>query len=359
MLGRRSIQVTLRVVAIVFTVSGLWVNLWAQKSIVIPHQSLLGYSLDWLAPGGEATAMPSRIHVYSLSCGECIQELSEISKGLKIAPDRFMLAAFQTRDRAVSVPLIAYGLAEPDKKRRRAGFLELLQLYTAAPDHYLENPGEWETVVAANWPAGARSEQDAIPWAFAANILDMQSRILTLADKLETPNAFEMDRPALAPAVERKSDRYDALVHALAISWIRPALVDRESVAAIGERTRFVNPLSSMNEAQWIELKQWANGGAYWLWGGNLSGDILGSIIDWEAAYLLLRDDATRLKRLDQWLDKTIARVGNGAISPIEAFGMADIDALASPAWNAAQADARQHLIFANYWGSLIARESE
>jgi hypothetical protein len=95
------------------------------------------------------------------------------------------------------------------------------------------------------------------------------------------------------------------------------------------------------------------------LWGGQLSGDILESIVDWEAAYLLLRDDAARLERLNQWLDKTIARAAGGAISPIDAFGMVDIDSLASPVWNFAQEDARQHLVFANYWGSLINRDSK
>ena len=359
MLVRRSIKVTLRVVASVFVVSGILGNSNAEKSLIIPHQSLLGYSLDWLAPGGEASTMPSRIHVYSLSCGKCIQELSEISKGLEIAPDRFMLAAFQARDRAVSIPLIAYGLAESDKKRRRAGFLDLLQLYTADPDHYLENPGEWETVVAANWPDGARSEQDAIPWAFATNILDMQARILALTDKLGTPNAFEMDRPVVAHAVSRKSDRYEALIHTLAISWMRPTLVDSRSVESIGENVRFVNPLSPLRESQWIELKQWVNDGAYWLWGGDLSSDVLEAIIDWQASYLLLPDDAARRQRTDRWFDETIGRASRGRVSPIEAFGMADMEALASPAWNAAQADARQHLVFASYWSSLIASELE
>lgn len=341
------------------TVSGLWVKGQSEKMLTIPLEPLLGYSLDWLGAGGEASVFPSRILVYSLSCGECIETLSEISSGLRPAPDRFMLAAFQERDRAVSIPLIAYGMAEPDKKRRRAGFLDLLQLFTSDPDHYLNNPSDWETIVAAHWPEGAPSDQSSIPWAFATNILDMQSRILTLSDKLGTPNAFEMDRPIVVPAVELKSDRYDALIHSLAISWMRPALVDTQSLAAIGEKIRFVNPLRALTESQWIELKEWVNGGAYWLWGGSLSVSVMGAIVDWQAPYLLLPDDASRLERTNRWLDETIARASKGAVSPIEAFGMADIEALASPAWSAAQTDARQHLVFTSDWGSLLSSESE
>ncbi|MBT3483332.1 MAG: hypothetical protein HN457_18080 [Opitutales bacterium] len=359
MLKTRFSTRALGISAILLIVSGLWVNAQSEQSIVLPVQPLLAYSMDWLAPGGEASVIPDRILVYSLSCEKCIQELSYVASGLKVAPDRFMLTAFKAKDRAVSIPLIAYGMAEPDKKLRRSGILELLRIYTGNPDYYLENPGDWETAVAANWPTGTQSDQDTISWAFATNILDMQSRILALTDKLGAPNAIELDRPVVANSVDRKSDRFDALIHTLATAWARPPLVNFESVSAIGSKIRFVNPLNSMSEKQWVELKNWANDGAYWLWGGQLSGDILESIVDWEAAYLLLRDDAARLERLNQWLDKTIARAVGGPISPIDAFGMVDIDSLASPVWNVAQEDARQHLVFANYWGSLIGRDSK
>ncbi|MGY8696023.1 MAG: hypothetical protein ACKVGW_17735, partial [Verrucomicrobiia bacterium] len=302
--SRYSIKV-LWVLAVLPLVSGLWANAQSNQPIVLPAQPLLAYSLDWLAPGGSASVFPNRILVYSLSCGKCTQELSDVSSGLKQAPDRFMLTAFTSKDRAVSIPLIAYGMAESDNKLRRAGILDLLQIYTADPDYYLENPSEWETVVAAHWPTGRQSDQDTTPWAFAANVLDMQSRILALTDKLGAPNAIELDRPVVAFPVERKGDRFDALIHTLATSWVRPELEDLGSISAIGSKIRFVNPLTSMNEAEWIELKKWANDGAYWLWGGTLSGDVLESIVDWEAAYLLQRDDAARLKRLNEWLDKT------------------------------------------------------
>jgi hypothetical protein len=356
--SRYSIKV-LWVLAVLTLVSGLLANAQSTQPIVLPAQPLFAYSLDWLAPGGKASVLPSRILVYSLSCGKCTQELSDVSGGLKLAPDRFMLTAFKSKDRAVSIPLIAYGMAESDKKLRRAGILDLLQIYTANPDYYLENPSEWETVVAAHWPTGRQSDQDTIPWAFAANMLDMQSRILALTDKLGAPSAIELDRPVLGLPVGRKGERFDALIHTLATSWVRPGLDDLGSVSAIGSKIRFVNPLTSMNEVEWVEIKKWANGGAYWLWGGQLSGDVLESIVDWEAAYLLQRNDAARLKRLNEWLDKTIARAAAGPISPIDAFGMVEIDALASPAWSAAQADARQHLVFANIWGALVRRESE
>lgn len=321
-------------------------------------EPLLGYSIDWLAPEGEGPVVPERILVYSLSCGKCIQELSNVSKGLKVGPDRFMFTALKSNDRAVSISLIAYGMAETDRERRREGLLELLRIFTDAPDYYLENPEEWKTVVAANWPEGSPFDQSATAWAFAANSIDMQVRILALTNKLGAPNSIELSRPLVANPVARDSDRFNALIHALATPWARPSLEGFESLSAIGSKIRFVNPLSPMNEEQWREFRNWANDGAYWLWGGQLSRDVLESIVSWEAAYLLLRDDAARMDRLNQWLDETIVRAASGPVSMIDAFGMVDIETLASPAWSAAQSDARQHLVFANYLGALVIRDS-
>ncbi len=70
---------------------------------------------------------PNRILVYSLSCGKCTQELSDVSSGLKQAPDRFMLTAFTSKDRAVSMPLDACVIAGSDSELRRAGILDWLQ----------------------------------------------------------------------------------------------------------------------------------------------------------------------------------------------------------------------------------------
>ena len=111
MLTTRFSTRALGISAILLIVSGLWVNAQSEQSIVLPVQPLLAYSMDWLAPGGEASVIPDRILVYSLSCEKCIQELSYVASGLKVAPDRFMLTAFKAKDRAVSIPLIAYGMA--------------------------------------------------------------------------------------------------------------------------------------------------------------------------------------------------------------------------------------------------------
>ncbi len=323
------------------------------KAIALPPDAVLGYSLDWLAASGEATTIPSEIIVYSLSCGNCIEKLSAISQGFAPAPDRFLLASFVKKDRDVSIPLLSLGLSDMDPKNRRSTLLDLIRIYTADPDHYLDNPADWITMVASHWPAGSEYGKDDLSRAFATNVLDMQGRILALADKMGAPDTIPLDRPIAAPKVTRGSDRYHALVASLSLSWLRPGLETKEDADSIGKRARSIDPLKSLTVSQWKELKEWAMGGAYWIWGGRLGPDVLGEIIDWQAQYHLLPDDEARLERQRKWFDQTIARAAKGPLSPLEAFGLADIEALASPAWSAAQADARQQLVFASYLGSL------
>jgi len=327
----------------------------AQEGIALPPDAILGYSLDWLAASGEATALPSEIIVYSLSCSKCIEELSAISQGYKPAPDRFMLASFKKKDRDVSIPLLSLGLSDIDPKIRRSTLLDLIRVFTGDPDHYLENLDDWVTTVESHWPSGSGYEDDPLSRAFATNVLDMQARILALADKMGSPDSIPLSGPIIAPEVTRGSDRYNALVATLSLSWLRPGLETKEDAESIGKRARSIDPLKALSASQWKELKDWAMGGAYWIWGGRLGPDVLGEIIDWQAQYHLLPDDATRLEKQRKWFDQTIARAAKGPISPLEAFGLADIEALASPAWSAAQADARQQLVFASYLGSLTS----
>ena len=185
--------------------------------------------------------------------------------------------------------------------------------------------------------------------------MDMQTRILALLDKLGTPNSIPLTEPALAALAARGSDRYNALVASLSLAWLRPPLVDAEDAEEIVKRARSVDPLKPLNADGWRELKEWALGGAYWIWGGRLNPTELTNIIDWQAQFHLLPDDASRLQRHRQWFDDTIDKVKSGSLSPLEAFGITDIDALASPAWNAAQSDVRQQLVYGSYLGSLIA----
>lgn len=327
----------------------------APKAIALPPDAILGYSLDWFAASGEATTLPSEIVVYSLSCGKCIEELSAISQGYAPAPDRFMLASFKKKDREVSIPLLSLGLSNIDPKMRRSTLLDLIRIYTGDPDHYLDNPADWESMIQSEWPAGSEYEKDTLSRAFATNVLDMQGRILVLADKMGTPDIIPLDRPIVAPEVIRGSERYNALVATLSLSWLRPGLETKEDADSIGKKARSIDPLKSLSASQWKELKDWAMGGAYWIWGGLLGPDTLGEIIDWQAQYHLLPDDEARLAKQEKWFDETIARAAKGPLSPLEAFGLADIEALASSAWSAAQADARQQLVFASYLGSLTS----
>ncbi len=326
----------------------------AQKTMPLPVNSLVGYSFDWLAAGGQASSLPKAIHIYSLSCGKCIEELSAISKGEQVAPDLFMLATVRGVDRRVAIPLIAFGMAIQDPKERRAAFLDMLNLYTSDADHYLENAEDWKTTIEARWPSGSNEQLDRIAWAFATNIADMSARILALTDRLGTPDIISLESPVLAAEVAREGERYDALIHTLSLSWIRPEIDDEQSIADTGKKIRFVNPLVSLSRDQWRDLKRWANDGAYWLWGGQLSGPILSAITDWEATYLLLPNDEARLERFNRWFDDTIARAEAGDLSPMDAFGITDMDALVSPAWNAAQSDAMEHLRLASIWGRLL-----
>ncbi len=327
------------------------------RGIALPPDAILGYSLDWFAASGEATALPSEIVVYSLSCGKCIDELSKISQGYAAAPDRFMLASFKKKDRDVSIPLMSLGLSDIDPKARRSTLMDLIRIYTDDPDHYLENLDDWVAAVESHWPTGTEYGKDTLSRAFATNVLDMQARILALADKMGTPDTIPLNGPVVAPEVARGSDRYHALVATLSLSWLRPGLETKEDAESIGKRARSIDPLKSLSASQWKELKDWAMGGAYWIWGGRLGTDTLGEIIDWQAQYHLLPDDATRLEKQRKWFDQTIARAAKGPLSPLEAFGLADIEALASPAWSAAQADARQQLVFASYLGNLTTSD--
>jgi hypothetical protein len=329
------------------------------NAIVLDPAPLIGYSLDWLAPGGQATSLPSEIVVYSLGCGKCIEELSAISQGFAPAPAQFILTTFQKKDRDVTLPLLQFGFAHSDPKNRRSDLLDMLRIYTEDPDHYRNNPSDWETVVASHWRGGISDADRGIADAFALNIMDMQTRILALMDKLGTPNAISLSQPALAPATERNSDRYKALVASLSLAWLRPPLEDAEDAGEILRRARSIDPLRSLNAEGWTELKAWALNGAYWIWGGRLSPNELTNIIDWQAQYHLLPDDESRKDRQRQWFDKTIERAKIGPLSPLEAFGFTDIDALASPAWGAAQADVQQQLVYGSYLGSLTIQESE
>ena len=178
-------------------------------------------------------------------------------------------------------------------------------------------------------------------------------------DKLGTPNAIPLGQPALAPATERNSDRYKALVASLSLAWLRPPLDDAEAVNEIIKRARSINPLRSLDAEGWKELKEWALNGAYWIWGGRLNPTELTNIIDWQAQYHLLPDDESRKERQRQWFDKAIERAEIGPLSPLEAFGFTDIDALASPAWSAAQADVQQQLVYGSYLGSLTIKDGE
>ncbi len=325
----------------------------AQNAMLLPTDAILGYSLDWFAASGEATVLPTEIVVYSLSCGKCIDELSAIARGYATAPDRFMLASFKKKDRDVSIPLLSLGLSNLDPKTRRSKLLDLIRIYTGDPDHYLENLEDWVTTVESHWPIGSGYKEDVLSRAFATNVLDMQARILALMDKMGTPDKIPLDQPTLALEVTRGSDRYNALVATLSLSWLRPGLETKEDAESIGKWARSIDPLKSLSASQWKELKEWAMSGGYWIWGGRLGTDILGEIIDWQAQYHLLPDDATRLEKQRKWFEGTIARAAKGSLSPLEAFGLADIEALASPAWSAAQADARQQLVFASYLGNL------
>lgn len=328
----------------------------AQKTLPMPAGPLLGYSLDWLAAGGQATSLPKEIRVYSLSCGKCIDELADISNGRSVAPDVFMLATFRGQDREATIPLLALGLAINDPKERRDEILDALRQYTSNADHYLENIDEWKTSIEARWPSGRKEQDDALSWAFATNLADMSARILALTDSLGTPGVISLEGPVLATEVERSGDRYYALIHTLGLSWMRPEL-NEQSFKTIGEKIRFVNPLVSLSRDQWRDLKEWANGGAYWLWGGQLSGPILAAITDWEASYVLLPNDEVRMERFNKWFDDTIERASAGDLSPMDAFGITDMSALASPAWNAAQSDAMEHLRLASMWGRLLVSE--
>lgn len=330
----------------------------AQRGVVLAPEVLLGYSLDWLAANGQADTIPSEIVVYSLGCSKCIEELAAISQGYAPAPDRFMLASFKKKDREVSIPLVSFGLSNIDPKSRRSAFLDLIRIYTGDPDHYLNNPADWATVIESHWPSGSGYSEDKIARAFATNVLDMQGRILALADKMATPGKISLTGgPTVAPEVVRGSERYNALIATLSLSWLRPGLETEADAKAIGKKARSIDPLKSLNQSQWRELKTWALGGAYWIWGGQLGPDILGEIVDWQAQYHLLPDDAARLERHRKWFDDTILRAVKGPLSPLEAFGLADIDALASPAWSAVQADAQQQLIFGSYLGGLTVEK--
>ncbi len=325
----------------------------AQKGVVLPPDVILGYSLDWLAPSGQSTTIPSEIVVYSLSCGKCIDELAAISQGYAPAPSHFMLASFRKVDRDVSMPLLSLGLSDIDPKARRSAILDLLRIYAADPDHYQNNPSDWITTIESQWPSGSSYESDTISRAFAANVLDMQARILALSDRMGTPGSIPLDTPTYALEVVRGSDRYNALIATLSLSWLRPGLENQEDADQIAQKARSVDPMKALNATEWKELKTWALGGAYWIWGGKLGPDVLEAIIDWQAQFHLLPDDAARLEKHRKWFDQTIARASKGPLSPLEAFGMADIAALASPAWGAAQADAQQQLVFASYLGGL------
>jgi len=314
---------------------------------------LLGYSLDWLAPSGQANTIPSEIVIYSLSCGKCIDELAAISQGYAPAPPRFMLASFKAKDRKVSIPLVSFGLSDMDPKERRSALLDLIRIYTTDPDHYQNNLTDWVTTIESHWPSGSTYEDDTLSRSFATNVLDMQGRILALADKMGTPEKIFLDQPTFALEVPKGSDRYKALIATLSLSWLRPEIEAQEDVGDIVKRARSVDPLRSLSLGEWKELKEWALNGAYWIWGGQLSPNTLDSIVDWQAQFHLLPDDAARLARHRKWFDDTIIRAAKRPLSPLEAFGLADIEALASPAWSAAQADARQQLVFASYLGTL------
>ena len=309
-------------------------GLVAQNAIVLDPAPIVGYSLDWLAPGGQATSVPSQIAVYSLGCSKCIEELAAVSQGFAPAPVQFVLTTFQKKDRDVTLPLMQFGFAHSDPKNRRSDLLDMLRIYAKDPDHYLNNPSEWETVVASHWRGGISDEDRKVAEAFALNVMDMQTRILALMDKLGTPNAIPLDQPALAPATEQNSDRYKALVASLSLAWLRPPLDEAEDAAQILSRARSINPLRSIDAEGWKELKAWALNGAYWIWGGRLNPTELTNIIDWQAQYHLLPDDESRKDRQRQWFDETIERAEIGPLSPLEAFGFTDIDALASPAWS-------------------------
>ena len=334
-------------------------GLVAQNAIVLDPAPIVGYSLDWLAPGGQATSVPSQIAVYSLGCSKCIEELAAVSQGFAPAPVQFVLTTFQKKDRDVTLPLMQFGFAHSDPKNRRSDLLDMLRIYVKDPDHYLNNPSEWETVVASHWRGGISDEDRKVAEAFALNVMDMQTRILALMDKLGTPNAIPLDQPALAPATEQNSDRYKALVASLSLAWLRPPLDEAEDAAQILSRARSINPLRSIDAEGWKELKAWALNGAYWIWGGRLNPTELTNIIDWQAQYHLLPDDESRKELQRQWFDETIDRAEIGPLSPLEAFGFTDIDALASPAWSAAQADVQQQLVYGSYLGSLTVKDGE
>jgi len=334
-------------------------GLVAQNAIVLDPVPIVSYSLDWLAPGGQATSLPRQIAVYSLGCGKCVEELEKVSKGYAPAPVQFMLTTFQKKDRDVTLPLMKFGFAHSDPKNRRADLLDILRIYTEDPDHYLNNPTEWETVVDSHWLGGISDEDRKVAEAFALNVMDMQTRILALMDKLAAPNAIPLDQPALAPATEQNSDRYKALVASLSLAWLRPPLDEAEDAAQILSRARSINPLRSLDAEGWKELKAWALNGAYWIWGGRLNPNELTNIIDWQAQYHLLPDDESRKELQRQWFDETIDRAEIGPLSPLEAFGFTDIDALASPVWSNAQADVQQQLVYGSYLGSLTVKDNE
>ncbi len=337
--------------------AGALTSVQAQNAIALRPEALLGYSLDWLAPGGQATTIPSEISVYSLSCGTCVEELGEISSGFKPAPVRFKLTSFKAIDRALLIELLAMGLAYTDPKARRSAVLDVLRIYAKDPDHYIGNFQDWKTIVASHWPSNSDAENDSVSRAFATNVLDMQSRILALMDKQATPNAISLQTQPLAVETRRGTDRYNSLVASLALSWLRPKLDSPEETEEIPQRARSINPIKSLSRVEWQGLKEWALDGAYWIWGGTLSPDQLGAIVEWQAQLHLLPDDESRRSRHSEWFDQAIERAASGPLSPLEAFGVADIDALASPAWNAAKADARQQLVYASYLGALTKDE--
>ena len=334
-------------------------GLRSQKAIVIDPAEIIKYSLDWLSPGKETLTAPIEVSVYSLNCGECVEELKAIADGQSEAPSHFILTTFQKKDRDLVLPLMQLGFEQTDSIKRRSSLLEILKIYGEAPDYYGNNGKEWTNLLESFRRKNVAEEEKKLAEAFAINVIDSQTRILALLDKLATPNSIPLDQRTFASQTEKDSNRYRALIASHSLGWLKPALQYSEDVEEILKRARTIDPTRPLNVDEWKDLKEWAFSGVYWLWGGRLDKNVLENVVNWQAPFHLLPSNAERRDRHRRWFDETIKKAEARPLSALEAFGFTDIDSLISSAWNAAVADVQQQLVFCSYIGTLAVEGTE
>lgn len=234
------------------------------QTSTIPEEVFWESGFPWLASEDDVGSKPFEMPVYQLSCASCLESFAAILSGAEEPSPLFFLNTANLPDREIAHAMIATVLAQPAEAEKRRVFRFLLGAYLAAPELYLNDPGQWRETCLEAWGEGPIEPSDPRPWAQALNGLHGHNRLLGWLDVYQTPAWLSMAEESRVVLSDDELDEAGQQFRMLMVT--EPSLQPDLAGEPVRVHSIRFNPGFAKDAEKWAELVAQMEEGALWVW---------------------------------------------------------------------------------------------